>query len=63
MDFIWLEDHTFIDDENKILHIVKNDNIKVTWNDLSNKCDGYYKNTIVTVDLKNIPEIYLYLLQ
>ena len=58
MDFIWLEDHTFIDDENKILHIVKNDNIKVTWNDLSNKCDGYYKNTIVTVDLKNIPEIY-----
>ena len=30
MDFIWVEDNTFINDENKILHIVKNDNIKST---------------------------------
>lgn len=58
MDFIWVEDNTFINDENKILHIVKNDNIKSTWNDLSKDCGGYYKNSIVTVNLINIPDIY-----
>lgn len=58
MDFIWIENNTFTNDENKILHIVNNDNIKATWNDLSEDCGGYYKNSIVTVDLKNIPDIY-----
>ena len=58
MDFTWLEDDTFTNDENKILHIVKNDNIKATWNDLSEECGGYYKSSIVTVDLNYIPDIY-----
>ena len=57
MDFTWVEDDTFTNDENKILHIVKNDNIKSTWNDLSEECAGYYKSSIVTVDLNNIPDI------
>lgn len=58
MDFTWVEDDTFTNDENKILHIVKNDNIKATWNDLSEECGGYYKSSIVTVDLNYIPDIY-----
>ena len=58
MDFTWVEDDTFTNDENKILHIVKNDNIKATWNDLSEEYGGYYKSSIVTVDLNYIPDIY-----
>lgn len=58
MDFTWLEDDTFTDDESKILHIVKDNNIKTTWNDLYEECGGYYKSSIVTVDLNNIPDIY-----
>ena len=58
MDFIWSEDNTFTNDENKILHIVENDSIKAAWKDLYEDCGGYYKNSIITVDLNDIPEIY-----
>lgn len=58
MDFIWVEDNTFTNNESNILHIVKDDSIKAAWNDLSEECHWYYKNSIVTVDLKNIPDIY-----
>lgn len=58
MDFIWEEDFKFTNEENSILHIIENNEIKATWSDLAQKNNQSYRSNIVRVDLGNTPDIY-----